>query len=205
MVISRQLALKLFNTTENIVGKSFEWQWVGINEPVVISGVFEGTPPNSSAQFDFILPIQAWIDFSNKVGRSINWDNHAPSAYLVLRKGTDIEQFNEKIAGFIKSKYKDSKVTLFTRKYSDGYLYGKYENGKLAGGRIEYVRIFSIIAIFILVIACINFMNLSTAKAGSRLKEIGIKKSIGAGRKNLILQFIGESQYDLAVIKWLSY
>jgi ABC-type antimicrobial peptide transport system permease subunit len=193
IVVSRQLALKLFNTTENIVGKTLEWQWVGINEPVVISGVFEGTPPNSSLQFDFIISIEAWKDFSNKMGRSINWDNHAPSAYLVLRKGTDIEQFNKKIAGFIKSKYTDSRVTLFTRKYSDGYLYGKYENGKLAGGRIEYVRIFSIIAIFILVIACINFMNLSTAKAGSRLKEIGIKKSIGAGRKSLILQFIGES------------
>ena len=203
IVISRQLALKLFNTTKNIIGKTLEWQWVNTNEPVVISGVFEGTPPNSSKQFDFVLSFLAWTDFSNKVGRSINWDNHAPSTYLVLRKGTDIEHFNKKIAGFIKSKYENSIVTLFTRKYSDGYLYGKYENGMLAGGRIEYVRIFSAIAIFILIIACINFMNLYTAKVGSRLKEVGIKKTLGASRKSLILQYMGEST-TMAVLSLLT-
>jgi putative ABC transport system permease protein len=203
IVISRQLALKLFNTTENIIGKTLEWQCASITEPVVISGVFEGTPPSSSIQFDFILSIQVWLDFSNKVGRSINWDNHAPSTYLVLRKGTDIELFNKKIAGFIKSKYENSIVTLFTRKYSDSYLYGKYENGMLTGGRIEYVRIFSAIAIFILIIACINFMNLYTAKVRSRLKEVGVKKTLGAGRKNLILQYMGEST-AMAVLSLLT-
>ena len=193
IVISRQLALKLFNTTENIIGKTLDWQWVNTNEPVAITGVFEETPPNSSKQFDFILSIKAWTDFSNRVGRSINWDNHAPSTYLILKKETDIEQFDKKIAGFIKSKYENSTVTLFTRKYSDNYLYGKYENGIQTGGRIEYVRIFSVIAIIILIIACINFMNLYTARVGSRLKEVGIKKTLGAGRKSLILQYIGES------------
>jgi ABC-type antimicrobial peptide transport system permease subunit len=79
------------------------------------------------------------------------------------------------------------------RRYSDQYLYGKYENGRQAGGRIEYVRIFSVVAIFILVIACINFMNLATAKASKRLKEIGIKKTVGALRKTLVLQFLAES------------
>jgi putative ABC transport system permease protein len=193
IVISRQLASKIFNTTEDIIGKTLDWQLLNISVPVVISGVFENTPSNSSAQFDFLLPFEAWKDFSNKVGRPINWDNHAPYTYLILKKGTDIEHFNKKIAGFIKNKYTNSIVTLFTRKYSDGYLYGKYENGMQVGGRIEYVRIFSIIAIFILMIACINFMNLSTARAGCRLKEVGIKKAIGAGRKSLILQYIGES------------
>ena len=104
IVISRKLALRLFSTDENIIGKTLEWQWVNTSEPVKISGVFEETPFNSSAQYDFILSTEAWIDFSNKVGRSINWDNHAPSTYLVLRKGTDIEKFDKKIAGFIKSK-----------------------------------------------------------------------------------------------------
>src|SRR6202034_2694442 len=80
-----------------------------------------------------------------------------------------------------------------TRPYSSKYLYDKYENGKLAGGRIEYVRLFSIIAIFILVIACINFMNLSTAKAAGRMKEVGVKKVVGAHRSHLILQFLSES------------
>ncbi|MEJ2505110.1 MAG: ABC transporter permease, partial [Ignavibacteriaceae bacterium] len=203
IVISKQLALKLFNTTEDIIGKTLDWQWISTNEPVAITGVFEGTPPNSSKQFDFILSIKAWTDFSNRVGRSINWDNHAPSTYLVLRKGTDIEQFDKKIAGFIKSKYENSTVTLFTRKYSDNYLYGKYENGIQTGGRIEYVRIFSVIAIFILIIACINFMNLYTARVGNRLKEVGIKKTLGAGRRSLILQYMGEST-AMAVLSLLT-
>src|SRR6202034_273586 len=80
-----------------------------------------------------------------------------------------------------------------TRPYSSKYLYDKYENGVVAGGRITYVRLFSIIAIFILVIACINFMNLSTARASGRMKEVGIRKVIGARRSSLILQFMGES------------
>ncbi len=195
IVISKQLAEKLFSTTKNIIGKTIDWGLLNINEKAVVSGVFEDTPPNSSAQFEFVLSFEAWKDFSAKMNRPISWDNHAPSTYFTLKEGSSIEQLNKKIAGFIKAKYDNSRVTLFTRKYSDGYLYGKYENGRLVGGRIEYVRIFSIMAIFILLIACINFMNLSTAKAGSRLKEIGIKKAVGADRKSLIFQFMVESTF----------
>ena len=89
-----------------------------------------------------------------------------------------------KYAGFIKAKNKYSNSTLFVRPYSDAYLYNKYENGIQSGGRIEYVKLFSLIAIFILIIACINFMNLSTAKASIRMKEVGIKKTIGASRNH---------------------
>lgn len=126
---------------------------------------------------------------------SYEWSNSSgnPNTYVVLKKGTDAEQFNKKIAGYLQSKQKDSNVSLFIRKYSDQYLYGKYENGVQAGGRIQYIHIFSIIALFILIIACINFMNLSTAKASGRLKEIGIKKTVGAGRKILMFQFLCES------------
>lgn len=105
----------------------------------------------------------------------------------------DARAFDAKITGFLKTKNKNSSGDLFIRKYSDQYLYNSYENGVQAGGRIEYVRLFSIIAIFLLLIACINFMNLSTAKASRRLKEVGIKKAIGAGRKSLILEYLGEA------------
>lgn len=83
--------------------------------------------------------------------------------------------------------------TVFIQRYSDIYLHGRYEAGVEVGGRIDYVRLFSLIALFILVIACINFMNLSTAKAAGRAKEVGIKKVVGAGRDALIVQFLGES------------
>jgi ABC-type antimicrobial peptide transport system permease subunit len=82
---------------------------------------------------------------------------------------------------------------MFDKRYSEIYLYSKYENGVLVGGRITYVKLFSAIAVFILIIACINFMNLSTAKASRRIKEVGIKKAVGAARRTLMSQYLGES------------
>ncbi len=116
-----------------------------------------------------------------------------PATYVVLKQGADPALFNRKIAGFMKTKYPATNETLFARPYSRGYLYGRYENGVEAGGRIEYVRLFSLIAIFILLIACINFMNLSTAKASRRIKEVGIKKVVGARRVTLVIQYLMES------------
>src|SRR5690606_1359108 len=83
--------------------------------------------------------------------------------------------------------------TIYARPYSEGYLYGSYENGKQDDGRIAYVRLFSIIALFIVFIACINFMNLSTAKASRRIKVVGAKKAIGADRSTLIFHYLTES------------
>jgi putative ABC transport system permease protein len=193
VVISEELAKKLFNTTENVVGKTINWQLQDYRKQAVISGIYEGVPENSTMQFQFVLAYPAWKDFSKKIGRSLNWGNHAPYTYVTLKEGTNINIFNKKIEGYIKSKNNNSNVTLFTRHYSDAYLFGKYENGVQAGGRIEYVKLFSIIALFLILIACINFMNLSTAKASGRLKEVGIKKTIGAGRKSLIIQYMSES------------
>ena len=193
VVISEELAKKLFNTTENVIGKTIEWQLLDYKEQAIISGIYEVVPENSTMQFQFVLTYQAWKDFSKKIGRTLNWDNHGPYTYVTLKEGTNINSFNKKIAGFIKNKNKSSNVTLFTRSYSDGYLFNKYENGMQAGGRIEYVKLFSIIALFLILIACINFMNLSTAKASGRLKEVGIKKTIGAARKSLIIQYMSES------------
>lgn len=187
VVISKDLAKKLFGTTQNVVGKTVEWQH---DKQFTISGVFENVPANSSIRFDFALPFQIFLD-ANEYQRE--WSSSDPNTYVVLREGANVDRFNDKIAGYVKSKLPESKTTLFVRPFSSGYLYGKYENGAQAGGRIEYVKLFSIIAIFILVIACINFMNLSTAKASKRLKEVGIKKVVGASRGTLIFQFMIES------------
>ncbi len=189
IVISRELAKKLFNSADEAMGKTIEWQ---NDKQYRVSGVFAEVPSNSSIKFDFLLPYEDFLD-ANPYQRE--WSSSDPSTYLVLKKGTDIEKFNSKIAGYVKSKLPESKTTLFVRPFSKGYLYGKYENGKQAGGRIEYVKLFSIIALFILVIACINFMNLSTAKASKRLKEVGIKKVVGASRATLIYQFMIESMF----------
>ena len=187
IVISEELAMNLFNTSENVIGKVVEFQH---DKQYMVSGVFKGTPPNSSIQFDFVLSFEEFKEINPNV---LDWTYNSTAVYVVLREGSNIAAFNDKIADFVKSRTGDSLRTLSTRPYSDAYLYGNYENGVQVGGRIEYVRLFSIIAIFILLIACINFMNLSTAKASRRLKEVGIKKTLGASRKALIFQYLGES------------
>ncbi len=193
VVISEELSKILFKTTNNVAGKEIQWQLLGIKMNSVISGIFKGIPANSTEKFDFVLSYDQWIKLSKLVGRTINWGNYGPSTYIVLNKSANTKTVNNKIAGFIKARNKYSNVTLFIRPYSDAYLYNKYENGVQSGGRIEYVKLFSLIAVFILIIACINFMNLSTAKASIRMKEVGIKKTIGASRKTLALQYLGES------------
>ncbi len=189
VLLSDELAMKLFNTT-NIIGEAVEWSQEDFNDAYRITGVFRVSPANSTAKFDLLLNYELFL---KKYPKLQNWSNSDPNTYITLKKGIDISQFNTKIENYLKSKDDQSKSTLFVRSYSDKYLYGKYENGVQAGGRIEYVRLFSIIALLILLIACINYMNLSTAKAAHRMKEIGIKKVIGSSRKSLIGQYLGES------------
>ena len=193
VVISQKLALSLFKTTENVVGEAFEWQVLNVRKQAVVSGIFENTPANSTSQFEFVLSYDAWINLSESVGRKINWGNHAPQTFLVLNEGADVKKLNNQISGFIKAKNTGSNVSLFAVPYSSQYLHGNYTNGVQSGGRIEYVRLFAIIAIFILLIAGINFINLATAKASKRFREIGVRKVIGSGRKALVAQFTGEA------------
>lgn len=190
IVITKGLAKKLFNTTENIIGKTIEWEMQGFKKTVAISGIFEDVPSNSSEQFEFLLSFEF---FEKELVTYPFWSNNYAKTFLLLKENTNIDEFNTTIAGFLKTKQPDSNITLFLQRYSDKYLYGNYENGVQTGGRIAYVKLFSIIAVFILFIACINFMNLSTAKAASRIKEVGIKKAIGAHRITLIFQYLGES------------
>jgi predicted permease len=187
IVISEDLARKLFGTTENLIGRGIQ---IEHDSTFFVSGVFERIPENSSEQFDFVQPFDYYKDLQNWVG---TWVNMGPHNFILLKKGTDIDLFNKKIATVITRHCEDTFRTAYAYKFSDNYLHNSFVHGNRTGGKIEYVRMFSLIAIFILVIACINFMNLSTAKASRRLKEVGIKKVIGAGRRQLIFQYLGES------------
>ena len=191
IVISEDLALKLFNTKHDIVGKAIEFQH---DRELLVSGVFENIPSSSSTHFDFVVPFEI---FEEIAPWSLDWNSSGPYIYVVLREGTDVRAFNKKIEDFVQKKT-NGKITsrkMFLTSYSGNYLYGNYENGVQSGGRIEYVRLVSVIALFILAIACINFMNLSTAKAATRIKEVGVKKALGAGRKRLVIQYLGESMF----------
>ncbi|MEO8861564.1 MAG: ABC transporter permease [Ginsengibacter sp.] len=190
IAISDELAMKLFHTLQNVVGKTIDWKLDEFDGSYLITGIFKKNPSNASARFDVLFNFDLFVE---KRPGMLEWGNSDPRTYIVLKNGTNIKAFDAKIKDFVESKEKNSGKTLFVRRFSDQYLYAQYRDGVQAGGRIEYVRLFTIIAIFLLVIACINFMNLSTAKAAGRIKEVGIKKVVGAGRPTLILQYLGES------------
>ena len=183
IVISEKIAKNLFGSTDNVVGKTILFQK---EKEFQISGVFKDISPSSSSGFDFVLSYEIIKESTPGV---TDWANSGPMTYVVLKQGSDPDQFRKKIVDVIKTKSKDTHRTLILTRYSEVYLHGPAGDG----GRMDYVVLFSVIAIFILAIACINFMNLSTAKASRRVKEVGIKKAIGANRKTLISQYLGES------------
>lgn len=190
IVISSQMAMKLFHTTD-VLGKEIVWENsdMAAKNHAIISGVFKEIPGNSSTQFDFVVSMGMLMVPNSGL---LSWSNRGPNIFVVLKKGADLDAFKTKVKGLMKLKG-ENRRELFVRSYADGYLYNKYENGKQAGGRIEYVKLFSLIAIFILIIACVNFMNLATARASVRMKEVGIKKVMGASRGSLVMQYLGES------------
>ncbi|SDY58213.1 FtsX-like permease family protein [Hymenobacter psychrophilus] len=195
IVLSAALATKLFNSPQNSLGKAVQWQMgTDSTQTSLVAGVFARVPRNSSEQFDFVLPFASFKD-RMQMSETIKWDDDGPfTTYLALKEGADPAQFQAKLAGLLKTKSTQAQGrTLFVRPFAAGYLHGTYENGVVTGGRIAYVRLLTLIAGLILVIASINFMNLFTAKASRRVKEVGIRKALGASRAALIVQYLTES------------
>lgn len=190
VAISDQLALKLFNTTEGLLGKTIHLDKDSLTGDYMISGVFKAPPANSSLQFDAVFSMEQLLIKSPQMNQ---WNYNNPDTYLVLKPGTDPVAVNTKLEELLKSKPQVEVASTLLHKFSDGYLHGNFKNGEVAGGRITYVRLFSGIALIILLIACINFMNLATAQAAKRLKEVGVKKAMGIQRQSLVFQFLTES------------
>ena len=190
VAISDQMAQKVFGTTTDVIGKTIKFEQSEFTGNFVITGIFQHNPPNATEQFDLIFNFDLALERRDGLQK---WSNSDPSTYVIVKKGTDINELNAKVRDFLQSRSKYDPPTLFLTRFSDRYLHDHYENGVQTGGRITYVKLFSIVAAFILIIACINFMNLSTAKAAHRAREVGIKKVVGASRRSLILQYLGES------------
>ncbi len=195
VVISEDLAKRLFKTEENAIGKTLNWnyKWTDGNgeETLVVSGIFKTPPANSTLQFEYIVHSDLLIDADRWAG---DWSGHYAKSFLVLNEQVNVSDFNKKIANYLNTKRENKfKFTTFVQKFSDRYLKQPYDNGVQIGGRIVYIRLFVIIALFTLLIACINFMNLSTAQASRRMKEVGVKKALGANRKSLIFQYLSEA------------
>ncbi len=187
IVLSRTMAEKFFGK-EDPIGKVLV---MSTKHSFKVTGVMEDLSKRSSFSFQYLLPFQFFWD-ENKTWLD-QWDNNNIRTYLMLKKGVDVEAFGKKFKHEVKNHVEKTNVEFFVQPYGDVYLYGEFENGKQSGGRIEYVKIFFVVAIFVLIIACINFMNLATAQASKRAKEVGLRKVIGAFPRQLFRQFMGES------------
>lgn len=191
VVISETLAHKYFNDEEPI-GKIFR---VNNNLDVKVTAVFHDLPHNSSLKFDYILPYEIYAKtdpYNNEWGA---WSGG--QSYVKLHERADLKTLTDKIhKNFTKPNIWerwDSNVELFLFPMPSWRLYENFNNGKQEGGRITYVITFVIVGIFILLIACVNFINLATARSMSRAREIGVRKVVGANRQSLIRQFMAES------------
>ncbi len=187
VAISESMARRYFRTI-NVVGRTIK---VNNKATYQITGFFKDVPKNSSLQFEWVMPFK---DYEKDNDWVKDWGNNGPRTYVLLQPNATLANVNRKIEHYLPTKQKDSNIDLFLQPVKDMYLHGNFKASKVpVGGRIEYVRLFSIVAVFILVIACINFMNLATARSARRAKEVGVRKVIGAGKRELVGQFIGES------------
>ncbi|WP_350286672.1 ABC transporter permease [uncultured Croceitalea sp.] len=187
VVITETLAHKMFND-KNPIGKTIK---IDNSDIFKITGVLKDLPLNTKFDFEFLIP---WSYLKKKGHDDENWSNNSVTTYVMLGANTSYAGFSKKIKALRKNYDKSSpEMVTYLYPYARTYLYSKFENGKEVGGRIDYIQLFACIAGIILLIACINFMNLSTARSAKRAKEVGIKKAIGAPKKILIMQFLGES------------
>jgi putative ABC transport system permease protein len=196
MVLSETTAKKYFGNTDPmgqtllVSGQAF---------PVKVTGVMKDIPENSLIKADMIVSMST---ISRKLNPGIDeqWSNYGPSGYVLLKPGVNVKALEAKLPGFIQRRTGDDEkksqmfATLFLEPLRNVYLHSTRGSGFTGtSGSITNVYIFSIVAVFVLIIACINFINLTTARSVERAKEVGIRKVVGAMRQQLARQFIGES------------
>ena len=192
LVISETIAAKYFKT-ENPIGQNLVVD--GFDNPAIVTGVMKDIPENSHIQADILISMITYTAPPSE--RDEQWGNYGPSIYILTTNGVDPKNLEAKFPAFLEERtgddMRESKmfVTLFLEPFKDVYL--KSERGGSITGSLNNVYVFSIIGLFILLIASINFINLATARSVERAKEVGIRKVIGAAKNQLALQFIGES------------
>jgi ABC-type antimicrobial peptide transport system permease subunit len=188
IVLTEKLATKLFGREESM-GKVIK---IDNMDNFTVTGVLKDLPNNTRFQdYEYFLP---WAYMVKRQWDDSSWGNNSTQTYVLLKPNASASNFENKIKNITIQHSKDEEhIEVFLHPMSKLHLYSKFENGKNTGGKIEVVRLFAVIATLILLIACINFMNLSTARSEKRAKEVGIRKVVGAEKKSLIGQFLGES------------
>ncbi|MBL3658451.1 ABC transporter permease [Fulvivirga sediminis] len=191
IVITESLAQSLFGDEEPM-GKLVR---IDDEHELKVTGILKDIPDNSSFEFEYLYPwkfkriIEPWVEENED-----NWGNYSFQVFLELDDADHELTANEAVAPLLtENGQEDMPRSLFLHPMADWRLNSNFENGVAKGGMNDYVKLFTIIAVFILLIACINFMNLATARSERRAKEVGVRKSVGSGKMELVLQFIGES------------
>ena len=187
IVLTEELAEKYFGTLDP-VGRTLSIDKKGF----IVTGVIKKFPTNSHVEVRSLIP---FLYLKTTGSNMEDWGNNSYWTYVQLTPGTDLAAFNSKIKDLIKRYNKGAVSDIYLQHIGQIHLYsaGKFTAEIGAQGDIRYVRALSMVAIFILLIACINFMNLSTAQSARRAKEVGMRKVTGANRRKLIVQFLGES------------
>ncbi|WP_142685933.1 ABC transporter permease [Chitinophaga polysaccharea] len=193
--ISEKMAKAFFGSAAAAIGKILRYD---NRNSLAITGVFKDLPQHVSAKFDCLID---WASFLRENDWAKDWGNVGPNTLILLHKDASPQKVAAKIKNFLAkySKSSNYRAELELQRYGDSYLHANFKAGYLSGGRIEYVRLFSIVAVFILLIACINFMNLTTARSAKRAKEIGIRKVAGAAQSVLVRQFLSEAMLVTAL------
>lgn len=190
IVITESFAKELFGDKEAF-GEQVNIGESGENFSLTVTGILQNLPANTDFRFEYIIPYTLVEMIS---GKETQWGINSVYTFVKLKEGVDVAQFNKEIKGIVKQHNKDAKdQEVFLYPLTKMRLYSKFENGGPSGGRIEAVRLIAILAICLLAIACINFINLSTARAQRRSKEVAVRKATGAFRDSLIGQFLTES------------
>lgn len=187
IVLTEKLAEKIYGD-EDPMGKVIK---LDNKDNFTVTGILKDLPNNTRFNFEYLLP---W-SYLRSVGEDDeNWGNNSTRTYVLLKQNASLASIAPKLKT-LKGRYQpeESKWEMFIYPITKWRLYSSFKEGVEDGGRIEFVRLFGIIAVFILLIACINFMNLSTARSEKRAKEVGIRKVVGAQKGALVGQFIGES------------
>ncbi len=185
MVITQEIAEKYF-PGEPAIGKVIS---ANNKYDFVVKAVLEDVPANSTLQFDMLAP----FDFTKEMGwYNEHWGSNSIQTFVRLQEGSDIQAVNTKMTDIVHSRVEESKTDFVLAPFTDMHLHQYAGYGRQAG-QVQYIYIFAVVALFVLLLACINFMNLSTARSANRAKEIGMRKVSGALRNNIAGQFLGES------------
>jgi len=186
IVLTETMARKLFGGT-NVLGRTMK---VDSTTDFTVTGVARDLPDNTQFRWEYLVP---WSYMKEVHWDNNNWANSSIMTYVLLRPGVSEQQGNMLFEHVITAHAPDVKNDVFLHPLRKWRLYSGFENGRNTGGEIEVIRMFGIIAGFILLIACINYMNLSTARSEKRAREVGIRKVVGAGKGSLVVRFMGES------------